>query len=743
MMQTAEWIFEHTVSTALLWAGLAVSVAVTVYAAWRYLPRNFTGALVVVLRTLFILALFWVLLLPGKKSSFTEIVKSRFIVLLDTSASMGQSADPTANRTRWEAATALLRSDGMKRLGSKSIVEVYPFGADLLTPVDLEQSTKLNPDGKSTHLNLALHRMFDRLRGQEVAGVLVLSDGVDTREKNDNWSESSWPVPMYVAELEKPGIPDNKPDMRVDMVDTPLRAVAGWNTTLTATIAGQGGNGEPFSVVLYKNGVEQEKVPVKLPPEGGSRDIQFKLEHPEVGTENYTVKIPVLPDEAQTNDNEMVVAVDVLDAKNRVLFLEDQPRFESKIFSRVLFANKDITTLAFFQLPDRNSPGEKKWIPYGDRQGLTFDLTVEQLRLNKILIFGDFDSDALTREHCKAILEFVEKGGSLILLGGQKMWGENGITHTDLKQLLPFERSDAPALEGTFPVAWTAEGRAHPALANNPDLPTSLPPVLSVFAGAKPSAGAFTLVEATTDSGTQPLLVSRVYGQGKVMVVLTDSLWRWSMQPGEEKPYPKFWRQIIQWMSPAGSEMDRYHLELFTDAGTIAVGDPAILQCRLVVPSDETRKNWKVNCEVTTPGNRVVPLTMTGKTIQAAGGGEIPGYVTEFVPSEPGTYKATATVEIDGNRVVSTPCLFAVRSVSQETVLKPINEKALRNLARTSGGSYASVDAMGATLGELTVREKSERKLEYRSLWQTPFMVALLIGLLTAEWVFRKLRNMS
>ena len=166
--------------------------------------------------------------MPGKKSSFTEIVKSRFIVLLDTSASMGQSADPTANRTRWEAATALLRSDGMKRLGSKSIVEVYPFGADLLTPVDLEQSTKLNPDGKSTHLNLALHRMFDRLRGQEVAGVLVLSDGVDTREKNDNWSESSWPVPMYVAELEKPGIPDNKPDMRVDMVDTPLRAVAGW-----------------------------------------------------------------------------------------------------------------------------------------------------------------------------------------------------------------------------------------------------------------------------------------------------------------------------------------------------------------------------------------------------------------------------------------------------------------------------------------------------------------------------------
>ena len=742
-MPTAEWIFENSVPGALLVLALVVSLATVAYAVWRYLPRNATGLALAGLRVLFLLGLFWVLLLPGMKSALTEVIKPRFIVLLDVSGSMSQSADAKAGRSRWESAMAMLDKSWTKALKAKCLMEIYPFHADLDTPVAMDQVKALKPEGKSSHLNLSLNRLFDRLRGQDLAGVLVLTDAIDTREKKDAWAEMSWPAPLFVAELEKPGIPDDKPDMRVDNVDTPRRAIVGWDTSLSVTIAGQGGKGEPFPVVLMKAGKELEKIAVQLPPEGGSRDVQFKLAHPEVATETYTVRIPLLPGEIQTNDNEMVVAVDVLDAKNRVLFLEDVPRFESKHLSRALFANKDITPLAFFQMPNRKTPGTKEWIAYGDRQGLSFDLTLDQLRLNKIIILGDFDFEALSPEHCRTILEFVEKGGSLILLGGQKLWGENGISKTELGKLLPFTRAGAPAIEGKFNVAWTAEGRAHPALANNPDMPAVLPPVLSVFTGVTLSGGAFSLAEAQTDSGSQPILISRVYGQGKVLAVLTDSLWRWVMQPGDEKPYPKFWRQIVQWMSPSESDLDKYHLELFTDAGTIAVGDPAILQSRLVIPPTETRKMWKVACDITTPSDRVIPLSMAGRNIQASGGAEIPGYVAEFVPNEPGNYKAVAKVEIDGKKIESSPCLFTVRATSQEMVLKPINEKVLKALARSSGGRYGTADELAAALQDLRVNERRERKLEYRSLWQTPFVLACLISLLAIEWVTRKLKNMS
>jgi hypothetical protein len=742
-MNTAEWTFEYAVPALLLVVAALTALAAVAYALWRYLPRDTSGAIVAALRVIFFAMLLWVLLLPGRKSSLIEIVKPRFIVLLDTSASMGQSADESAGQTRWEAAMETLKLPWAKTVQAKCVVDVYPFNADLDTPVEFGQSAALRPEGRSTRLNLGLNRLFERLRGQELAGVMVLSDAIDTHEKNDNWAESGWPAPIYAVQLEPSVELDDTPDMRVDNVDTPRRAIVGWDSAMTVTVAGYGGKGEPFPVILLKNGKESDKALMQLPSEGGSRDVQFKLSHPEVGTETYTVRIPPLPGEVQTNDNEMVVAVDVLDARNRVLFLEDLPRFESKHMSRALFDNKDITPLAFFQMPSRKLSGAKEWVAYGDRQGLTFDLTLDQLRLNKIIILGNFDADALTSAHCRTILEFVEQGGSLILLGGQKLWGDNGIAHTDLAKLLPFKRAGAPAVEGRFNVSWTAEGRAHPALANNPDMPAALPPVLSVFTGATLSGGAFALAEAVTDSGNHPILVSRVYGQGKVLAVLTDSLWRWAMQPGEERPYHKFWRQIIQWMSPSESAMDKYHLELFTDAGTIAVGDPAILQGRLVVPPEETRRSWRVNCTITTPSDRRISLNMTGRDIGAGQGAALPGYMAEFTPNEAGNYRAVATVEIDGKKIESSACLFTVRMTSQETVLRPVNERVLKALARTSGGRHGAPDEIDAALQDLRVSERRERKLEYKALWQTPFILTCLIALLAVEWLFRKLKNMS
>ena len=162
-MPTAEWIFENSISGAMILLALVGSLAVVAYAAWRYLPRSSTGFTLVGLRLLFLLAFFWVLLLPGKKSALTEVIKPRFIVLLDVSGSMSQSADASAPRTRWESAMALLNEAGwMKKLRASCLLEVYPFHADLDSPVGLDQLGALKPDGKSSHLNLSLNRLFER-----------------------------------------------------------------------------------------------------------------------------------------------------------------------------------------------------------------------------------------------------------------------------------------------------------------------------------------------------------------------------------------------------------------------------------------------------------------------------------------------------------------------------------------------------------------------------------------------------
>jgi hypothetical protein len=734
---TADWTFEHTVSTLLIGAALAGAAGFIIFSFIRSLPRTPLGFTLLALRLLFLLLLFWTILLPGRRQVSIDKIRPRLLVLLDTSASMTRNLDAASTESRWQKARAFLERDWVRTLRARAQVEVYPFAAELGTPLSIEQAMALEPAGGSTLLNASLGRLFERSRGQEILGVVVLSDGIDTRERRDTWADVPWPAPVYAAALETPDETEAVPDVRVDAVETPRRAVVNWDTPLTATIAGSGLRGEAFPVLLLRNGQTFAQAAVQLPPDGGSRDMQFILPHPETGSEVWTVRIPPLPRESQTNDNEMAVAVEVLDSQNRVLFLENTPRFESKHVVRELFANPAITPIAFFR-----GPGGA-FIAYGDKPGRMLEISTEQLAENKIIILGDFDAAALDADKCRVIAEFVEKGGSLILLGGDRLWGAQGIAATPLAKLLPFTRVPGPVREGRFTVRWTAEGRAHPAFANSPDVPAELPPVLTVFGGAVPGAASLTLAEAETEGGSEPLLLSRVYGQGKVLAILTDSLWRWAMQPSADKPFAFFWRQVIEWMSPAAGETGQYALELFTDAGAIAVGESVMLQARLIEPADAVPRTWKIACKVFAPSGRPIPLTFAPRLIPGPGGREVPGYAAGFVPEEAGNWKAVASTEVDGRVVESSPCFFSARAVSQELADRPANVRVLRALAGGSGGRYAEPGTLDTILRDLRVVEKQERRLEYTSLWQNRWLLACLIALLALEWTTRKTGGMK
>ena len=73
--------------------------------------------------------------------------------------------------------------------------------------------------------------------------------------------------------------------------------------------------------------------------------------------------------------------------------------------------------------------------PDNIQPGRTFEISAEQLAENKIIILGDFDAAALDAGKCRVIADFVEKGGSLVLLGGSRLWGAQGIAATPLARI--------------------------------------------------------------------------------------------------------------------------------------------------------------------------------------------------------------------------------------------------------------------------------------------------------------------
>ena len=124
--------------------------------------------------------------------------------------------------------------------------------------------------------------------------------------------------------------------MRIDTVAAARRVTAGWKSEIKVKVSGQGTKGAPLTVQLFENDKLIQEKPTKIPDSGGERDVVFEVERPQTGTFTYRVFIPPLKGEKNKEDNEWSTIVEVVDAKNRLLYAEGVPRWEYKYLRRIL-----------------------------------------------------------------------------------------------------------------------------------------------------------------------------------------------------------------------------------------------------------------------------------------------------------------------------------------------------------------------------------------------------------------------
>jgi hypothetical protein len=738
------WTFEHLMPGWLLLCGLIASAVVVWLSIRRHWSKPAELRVLWILRALFLLLLAWPLLQPARRHRVEDKVPPRFLVLLDNSASMARGPGGAVAKpddkipARWATAQEVLASSALHKLADKARIEVVPLAEAIGAPVSLETAGTLKPDGRASPLGENLRALFERYKGQPLAGALLLSDGLDTRDGGGGWVRGAWPCPIHTVQLEPPGMGVTEPQLRMVSIDTPLRVFQGWETRLTAVIEGQGAGNRPVTVRLLRNGTVAEEIPVRLPEAGGRREASFRLSHPELGAETWTVEAVPLPGEKQVADNRIAVSVRVSESRNRVLYIETIPRFESKYLTRELQSNRNLQAVAVIRGPDG------RFLSYGTAKPEDIQLTTAGLADCRIVVLGDIDAAALGEARARALLEFVDKGGGLVLLGGPKAWGAGGFAASALSPLLPcrWPNGMTPLSGETvapeFTVRWTTEGLAHPAFAAEADRWTRPPPVLTLFGGAQPNQAAITLAIADTRNGTTPLLLTRRYGQGKVLALLTDSLWHWQLLPDDSRPYGRLWARIVEWMLPESARIEPFALDLTVDNDMVWLEHPVTLQTRLSLPPGEPDGGGKVTCKIQTPGGREIDLEMHAEP----GNGRNPRHATVFSPAEAGQYRALAFTDASGRRIESTPCLFQVRPFTPETDPRAADDALLQTLATASGGTHGTPADIEKQLSRLAPKPEIRSRLEYESLWPKPWLLTILLTVIAGEWILRQRRGM-
>jgi hypothetical protein len=732
-----EFLFEHTVAWGWIILAGIFAVATAVYTAWRYLPRSWTVLALLLLRILFISLFVWCLFLPAMKRTLTESFKPRFLVVVDTSASMTLTPAPDRSN-RWSVTQSVLRQPWVKALAAQCDIDFYSFAVDLGSKLSAAEALALAPTGDSTSLRNSLRKCMNRYKGQDLRGALLLSDGLDTREANDAWASGDWPCPIYTVRPEEPDIWKVEPETRVDSVETPLRGVVGWDTELKASVSGQGTGGQPIDVQLYEDKRLLRTAPVTLPDDGGSRELTFRLSHPETGNFIYTVVIPPLKGESRTNNNSFSISVQIIDTKNRLLYLEGTPRYESKFLTRALQSTKEITPVCFIRGP------AGRFLSYGTKSTSSPDINSAILAKFKIVILGDLDAGELGADRAQALLRFVETGGSLVLLGGAKAWGENGFAATPLKTILPVQQTGKLNLqEGRLELKLTSEGRAHPAfLADDQKTPwTGIPALLSIFQGGTLTPGAMTLI--ATDPDARPVIIAQQYGQGKVVAILTDSLWRWQLTPGKQNQYQEFWARLLLWLSPTEGDLKEYQLDLFANAERLILGDTIDLRARLGGTEEINLKDVAVTCSIQGPDNRRMPFSMASQQVTTTAGKRYPGFGVSFTPTLPGLHTAVAKAQIGAKTIESPIFSFFIKPFTPETNPQPANVSILKTLAAASHGQFCEPDTISDVLAALQMQKTEVERIEMISLWNSWLVIACLMTLLVIEWIVRKLKNMA
>jgi hypothetical protein len=209
----------------------------------------------------------------------------------------------------------------------------------------------------------------------------------------------------------------------------------------------------------------------------------------------------------------------------------------------------------------------------------------------------------------------------------------------------------------------------------------------------------------------------------------TDSAWRW--RRGVEDLYHyRFWGQVVRWMSYQRhrSYADGFRLAFAPDAP--GLGDTVHISATAFDPSGMPLSDAKVTAEITSPKGQVARQTLT----PVAGGWGV--YQGQLMAEQRGKYRVKLTCE-ETKRTMETE--LTVRGIVREEVGRPAQTEILKEIAGITRGKYGATAELAAFVNQLAEMPEPEPQEKRVRIWCHPLWGGLLLIMLAAYWVGRKL----
>lgn len=650
--------------------------------------------------------------------------------------------------------------------------------------------SELNPLASETRLGDAIKSIVQNERGGPIAGIAIFTDGGSN-------AGSTLDVAATIAQEARirvfpvgVGSTSQPRDVRLVDLEAPQRVYPGDKFRLTGYLQAFGLDGSSLEVRLSRYPAEGDPETdselvdtptVEVEGDGNTIPLEFDADPPEGGKWIYALEVSVPqgvkvkpPADGAEDDVETqyrkVAMVEVVDEESKVLLIAGGATREYRFLRDALHRDKDVTLDVMLQTAEPGTFQE------GNQLLTEFPEDTETFFEYDCIVAFDPDWLSLSEVNIRLLERWVaEKAGGLVVVCGPVFTPEwsrmsrGADARVDLlKGLYPVqfigEGSVALTLgkvggDQPWPLQFTRDGQSSKFLWLEDDpieseqLWDEFEGVFGYFAVRDSKQGATIYArfsdpnETSLDNELPIYLAGQFYGAGRVFFQASGEMWR--LRALDPEYFAQYYVKMIRWVSQGRLLRDSSRGVLLVDRERGFVGDLITVSAVLTDPQFRPLTAETVEANLELPDGSLTTLTLRALKDSTREG----EYQTQFTATTNGEYEIQlAPPESRLEEILTAE--INVSSSKAETQDPLLNEAGLEMLASRTDGHYFNGLA-SATAGNIeqnlvsaiapndqeTVMAGSPDR-QFKELLMG-WLMALLVGVLSMEWLIRRLSKLA
>ena len=440
-----------------------------------------------------------------------------------------------------EAALAELRT----RLGRLANLEVR-----------VERVTSPPGQDEGTRLFAVVERALADVPRRRLAGVVMITDGRVHDVPADLGRSLGAPVHVLLT-----GAPGER-DRRLVAGQNPGFGLVGRSATFGFSVEDPGATGEAMVAVR----VDGQPYAVMSVPLNRPATLEVPIRH--AGQNVVELEVEPGASELSLLNNRTAVAISGVRDRLKVLLISGEPHAGERTWRNLLRADPAVDLVHFTIL---RPPEKDDRTPIRELSLISFpvrELFEEKLADFDLVIFDRYRRrGVLAAAYYRNLAEYVRHGGALLVAVGPEFAEAGGIADSALAEVLPAKPTGGQ-VAASFRPSVTEIGRRHPVTAG---LPGSKP-------GDAPWGDWMRLIEVSPPRGTtvmagpeaRPLVVLDRVGEGRVAMVLSDTIWLWARGWEGGGPHGELLRRLAHWLMKE-PDLEEHALKAEIAAGRLTV----------------------------------------------------------------------------------------------------------------------------------------------------------------------------